>query len=174
MDRPRQRPRLELLVPLPPDEVSERLRTGLVTCECPCVGSVTRRHAWIHIRDEDRHFWSPTLDLGLEEADGGTLLRGRFAPHPSVWTFFIFVYGLIGVLSFAASMYGVAQLTLDRTPWGLLAALGGVALIGFVYGAAFIGQGLGHEQIVEIRLFLDRTLCRLDLDAALHEGAPDA
>jgi hypothetical protein len=172
MDRPEQRPRFDFEVSLPPDQVSELLRVGLETCECPCVGSVAKRHAWIHISDEERHFWSPTLDLSLEEVEDGTVLRGRFGPHPSVWTMFIFIYAALGVGSFLSAMYGVAQLTLDRPPWAFGASAGLAALIGFVYGAAFIGQGLGSEQIVQIRLFLDRAVGRVDLGASAP--LPDA
>lgn len=165
MDRPRHRPRFELEVGLPADRVSRMLEHGLQTAECPCVGSVTRRHAWIHIRDEDRHFWSPTLDLTLEEVPDGTVLRGRFAPHPSIWTGFVFIYAALGVLGTIAAMYGIAQLTLGQPALGFAVSLGCAGLIGFVYGAAFIGQGLGSDQMTDIRIFLDRCVGRIDVQA---------
>lgn len=163
MDRPRHRPRFEQAVALPADRVSRMLAHGLQTSDCPCVGMVRSRHAWIHIRDDERHFWSPTLDLTLEEVPDGTLLRGRFAPHPNIWTFFMFVYAALTVTSCIAAMLGLSQAMLGQPPVGLAAALAGVALIGFVYGAAFIGQGLGSEQMAQIRLFLDRCVGRSEL-----------
>jgi len=162
MDRPRQRPRVEIPVPLPVERVSALLSEGLNNQECPCEGSVSRRHAWIHIRDQDRHFWSPTLDLSLEEAPEGTVLRGRFGPHPSVWTMFVFIYAGLGVLGTITGMYGLSQLILDQAPWAFAASAACFSLIGFVYGAAFIGQGLGGEQVAQIRIFLDRSVARLD------------
>ena len=161
MTRPRQRPRLELPVPLPVHRVSALLVEGLGDPACPCEGSVTRQHAWIHIRDSDRHFWSPTLDLSLEGGPEGTVLRGRFGPHPSIWTLFVFIYAALGVLGTIATVFGLSQLSLHQAPWAFAAAGGCFALIGFVYGAAFIGQGLGGEQVVQIRLFLDRSVGRV-------------
>lgn len=161
MNRPQQRPTFEFQVPIAADAVSERIIEGLQKGECPCVGAVRKRHAWIHIREEERRFWSPTLDLTLVEEEGVTRLKGRFGPHPNVWALFTFIYAFLSANAVLLSMYGLAQLTLDRTPWALLASAGLVALIGFVYGAAFIGQGLGHPEIVNIRIFLDRAVGRI-------------
>lgn len=153
---------------LPPETVIELLSSGLRSAECPCVGSITKRHAWIHMQDEDRRFWSPTLDLSLDEVPEGTVLRGRFGPHPNVWTMFIFIYAALGLLSLLAAIYGMAQLTLDRPPWALAASAGLAALIGFVYGAAFIGEGLGSQQMTQISIFLDRTIVRTGVPQTQH------
>ncbi|MCO4770254.1 MAG: hypothetical protein KDA24_09515 [Deltaproteobacteria bacterium] len=163
MERPHQRPRFRFLVHRDRAEVTSLLEQGLTMDGTPCVGSVSQAHAWIHVRAEARHFWSPTLDLMLEETEAdepeqGTWLRGRFAPHPSVWSMFMFIYAVLGLLATLAAMYGFAQITLAEPPWAFGGTAAGVALIGFVYGATFIGQGLGAEQMTEIRLFLDRTV----------------
>lgn len=160
MDRPHQRPRVDLFVPLPADEVATRLARGLLTSELPCAGRVASRHAWITIRDGERHFWSPNLDVEFYEDPHGTWLRGRFGPQPAVWTLFVFVYASLSLGATISGVLGLAQLALDERPLGLLLSLGLLLLIGFVYGAAFIGQGLGSSQIAEIRLFLDRALFR--------------
>ncbi len=158
MDRPRQRPRFDLEVDLPVEEVTARIKNGLSHDECPCEGSVSSQHAWIHLRQQDRHFWSPTLDLTVEPSDFGAKLHGRFAPHPSVWTLFVFIYAALGVASLIAFCWGLAQISLGSSPWGLLISVALLALIGFVYGAAFIGQGLGSDQMTHIRIFLDRSI----------------
>lgn len=162
MDRPRQRPTFEADSPLPLQTVVAALSAGLAQPDAPCEGNVTQRHAWVHVRQQDRHFWSPTLDLTLREAPDGTHLHGRFAPHPSIWTFFVFVYAALGLGACISATWGIAQLSLDRTPLGLALSVALLALIGFVYGAAFIGQGLGSTQMIEIRLFLERALAAVD------------
>ncbi|RME21380.1 MAG: hypothetical protein D6798_18245 [Deltaproteobacteria bacterium] len=160
MQRPRQRPRFDLEVDLPPDEVIARIQRALARTRCPCEGDVRQRHAWIHVRRQDRHFWSPTLDLTVEPTEFGARLHGRFAPHPSIWTFFVFVYAALGAASTVAFCWGLAQLSLGSRPFGLAISAALLALIGFVYGAAFIGQGLGSDQIAQMRIFLDRAVVR--------------
>jgi hypothetical protein len=70
----------------------------------------------------------------------------------------MFVYAVLGLGATLALMLGFAQLTLGTPPWALLASVAGLALIGFVYGGAFIGRGLGSDQMIVIRLFLDHAL----------------
>lgn len=159
-DVPRQRPRFHLVVPLPADDVARRLAAGLAATDLPCAGRVASRHAWITIRDGQRHFWSPNLDVEFYELPDGTELRGRFGPLPAVWTMFVFIYAILSTAGMISLVMGLVQLSLDSPPWALAASGALFALIGFVYGAAFIGQGLGSGQIAEIRLFIDRELLR--------------
>ena len=158
MERPHQRPRFSFTVPLAADAVMTRLAGALEGADGPCIGSVSARHCWIHIRRDARHFWSPSLDLSVAESDGGARIQGRFAPHPSIWTMFMFIYAVLGLATVLGLVFGAAQVTMGSAPWALLGAGAGVALIGFVYGATFIGQGLGAEQMAEMRLFLERTV----------------
>lgn len=173
MQRPRQRPRFDLEVDLPPDEVIARIQRALAHRRAPCEGDVRQRHAWIHMRRQDRHFWSPTLDLTVEPTELGSRLHGRFAPHPSIWTFFVFVYAALGSASVVALSWGIAQLSLGALPWGLAISAALLALIGFVYGAAFIGQGLGSDQIAQMRIFLDRAVVRGHEPDEPGDGAED-
>lgn len=177
MERPHQRPRLSLSVPLPADEVAQKISDALLRPEARCEGSVTPRHAWLHVHPEDRHFWSPTLDLMILESGedrAQTELKGRFAPHPSIWTAFLFIYAVLGLGAVLGVMFAVAQLAMGDAPWALAGSAAGLALIGFVYGATLIGQGLGAEQMTEIRLFLDRVLfpCPPDVEPGSASPAP--
>jgi hypothetical protein len=52
-------------------------------------------------------------------------------------------------------MYGFAKLTVDESPLAMLLLPICLALIGFVYGAAFIGQGLTINDMYEMRAFVD-------------------
>lgn len=128
-----------------------------------CSGTVFRKHAVLFMRANERHFWSPYLyleaqlpDAEDEDAPAAPRLHLRFAPHPNVWTLFMAIYGVLGMVGTLGLMYGLSQWWLGWTPWALAAAPAAVALIGFVYGAAFIGQGLGSAQMYELRALVDR------------------
>jgi len=158
MKRPRMRPRFEVELSPAQREVLGIMRTRLGEGECPCRGVILEDQAEIRVRLEDEHFWSPVLSLRRRNEDGRQLLRGRFGPHPHVWTGFMAVYGVLGMIAIAGLMYGISQWMLGWTPWALGIAPLAVVIGGFVFGAAFIGQGLGSEQMYVLRAFVDRSL----------------
>ena len=76
------------------------------------------------------------------------------------------IYGVLGMVALFALVFGYGQWSTGATPWGAAVSLGAVGAIGFVYGAAFIGQGLGAEQMYELRRELDLILDELERDDA--------
>jgi hypothetical protein len=164
MQRPRARPRFTLELALSPEAVCERVRSRLEACGGKVTGSVLRRTLLLTVRPEDTHFWSPHLDVQLEATEGGTRLYAVFAPHPQIWTSFVAVQLLFGLLSIGGAVWVTSMLMLGRPPFVALGALGAMLFGGgFAYGAAYVGQGIGSEQMYELRAFLD---------AALRESSP--
>lgn len=164
-DLPRPRPRFEVDVPFAPDEVAARVRAALDQPEARLRGRVYRRVVQLEPCEDETHFWSPHLDVSLQENDGGTRLFGRFAPHPAVWTGFIATQAVIGFLGLCAGVYGASQWMLGRDPWALWLLALCVLAGAIVYLFAYVGQSLGQSQMYGLRAFLDRAL---EIDA----GAP--
>jgi hypothetical protein len=105
----------------------------------------------LRIREADRHFWSPRLNLSLEEtAEGHTRIEGTYGPNANVWGLFLYGYLLIGSLGIFAGVFGFAQWMIGMRPWGLwiLGALGILALA--LYVTAQFGQKLGARQMFTI------------------------
>lgn len=119
-------------------------------------GQVFRKHAVVQMQDGQRTFWSPYLNLEIEDEPDGSAIRGRFSPHPNVWTLFMGVYILLTIVALGGLSYGIVQLTLGESPWAFLVVPAAVAMFGFVYGATLIGQGLGAEQMYTMRSLVDR------------------
>ncbi len=154
---PRMRPTFE--VPLPADGAPVMARlTTLLQSETTIVGQVVQEHAVLQLAAARRTMLSPFLNLEIAERESGAVLRGRFSPHPNVWTGFMAVYVFIAMAGLVCSWYGLAQWTLGETPWMLLALPASVALIAFVYGAAVIGQGLTADDMYELRALVDRAV----------------
>lgn len=171
MDRPRARPRFSFHHPLDPDAVAERVRRHLAAHPRPVTGTVFPRTALLTIVDDLRHFWTPHLDLQLSAAaGGGTSIDGTFAPHTRLWTAFVFTQLLFGILSLGLAIYVFSLWSLDQDVVGPALALAG-ALVGggLSYGTAYIGQGLGSEQMYELRSFVDAAL-REEPPAVAAEG----
>lgn len=167
MERPRARPRFSFSHKLPPDDVTARLQAHLdgAGASGKVMGRVYRRTVSMTVKQEYRHFWSPHLDLQLSDGpDGGTRVDGLFAPHPQLWTGFVAVQLLFGLSSIAALVFLISRWTLGGSLVEPLLALGAMLFGGgFSYGAAYVGQGFGSEQMYELRSFLDD---------ALREGPP--
>lgn len=160
MERPRARPRFSFETPLAPDAVTRKVQAHLDRGDEKVMGSTYPRTLSLTVTKAHRHFWSPHLDVQLTELPGGgTRVDGMFAPHPQLWTGFVALQLLFALLSVAAGVFLISRLTLGGElglPVGLLAAMlfGG----GFSYGAAYVGQGFGSEQMYELRAFLDAAL----------------
>jgi hypothetical protein len=152
------RPTFEIPMVVGHEAVLAHLRRRLCDEGCGADGSVLRAGAEIHTRDAQQHFWSPTLSVQFEERDGARVLRGRFAPSPSVWMLFIGVYGIIAMGGMAALMYGISQVMLGWSPWAFWGVPASMALGAFVYGAVFIGQGLGAEEMHMQRSVVERAV----------------
>ena len=80
----------------------------------------TGLHAMIAIHEADRHFWSPWLSVDVREDEdgaGGVVVAGRFSPHPSVWTAFMFIYLALAIVLFFATVLGLSQQLSGQSAW---------------------------------------------------------
>lgn len=160
VSRPRARPRFHFHHGDQPEAVLERVRARLATESALVAGRLYRRTAFLTIAPAHAHFWSPHLEVQLADApEGGTVVQGQFGPHQAIWTTFVIIQLMFGVLALGAAIFAFSKWSLgqDVWPWlGLFAAMmfGG----GFSYGAAYVGQGLGSDQMYELRAFVDAAL----------------
>lgn len=142
-----------------PERVLACVRTRLA--EDPSVsGKLYRRTITLTLRQDEVHFWTPHLDIQLAEAEGGgTRLSAMFAPAPHIWTTFIGFQLLFVMLALSSFIYLISMYMLGHEVVVPLVAFA-VAMIGggLAYGAAYVGQGFGSEQMYELRSFLDHAL----------------
>ena len=113
------------------------------------------RWAEIHVPHTERRLWSPHLSLRLDAEARGSTLFGRFAPHPEVWTFFMFLYIGIAFLTVFGAVLGYVQWVSDEPAWGLWSVWLGVPAIGLIHLAGAVGQRLGHDQMLSLRTELE-------------------
>jgi hypothetical protein len=70
----------------------------------------------------------------------------------------MFAIGTLVIVSIFASIYGIAQLVLGRTPFALLVPLAAACGASLIYVAALVGQGLSISDMYRLRAFLDDSL----------------
>ena len=134
----------------------DRLREKLSAEDAVCVGRVFRKHAVLEMPESERHLWSPQLHLRIDDGEDTPFLAARFSPRPNVWTFFMAIYGVLFMIGLFGCVVGMSQWSLGRTPWAFAILPASLAMGAFVYGAAFVGQGMSAEQMYELRAFAEK------------------
>lgn len=157
----RMRPTFTRALPWPRDDAVTRLRAALAD-DPGLVGRWQGKGRWaeIHVPGPQRRLWSPHLSLRLDEEGGETRLFGRFAPHPEVWTFFMFLYVGIAFLGVFGGVLGWVQHASGEAAWGLRGFWLGVPALLLIHLASWVGQGLGQEQMAGLAADLHRVLDR--------------
>lgn len=89
------------------------------------------------------------------EADG-TRLSARFGPAPAVWTLYVALYAVSLIMTLLCVAFGFAQWSAGQTPVALYFAPVALFCAGLVYGASYVGQGLGSAQMYALRAFVER------------------
>ena len=152
--RPSPRPRFSLRSPLSPATLRERVNLFAKTSK-RVRGIAFDHRIELAVAGEEKHFWSPQVVVDVTpRAEGGASLEARFGPDPYVWALYSLGYGALTILTLFAAMFGIAQLILHQTPSAFLVAPVAAVLAALAYGASFVGQGLGSEQMYFLRATL--------------------
>ena len=174
----KMRPRFAVDVRCCAKTVAAKLAEHIADTDPPLEGHFDPAHCVLRVTEDRRYFRSPELDLTFDELDfggeagEGVRVRCLFTPRPAVWTAFAFVYSVIAVAGLAGGLFGVAQLSLGRSPWALWVPVAAAVLIAAIYGATFIGQGLAATQMYELRRYLDDGLERAEAYARSTPRTP--
>ena len=148
------RPRIRFEVAGEATALAGRVRQASADYQVTVAGT----YVVVRIPDERQHYWSPQLQVTLEDHHERVLVSGLITPMPAVWTLFAGIYALVLVLGFFGTIYGLAQWQLDQPPYALWSFPATLLLIGSVYAASMVGQRLGNEQTRELTAFLHHCL----------------
>jgi hypothetical protein len=155
MQLPEQRPRFELVTDLPAAVLAERV-LKLVRCSSRLRGWADAERIELSIDGDEHTFWSPQLTAALRpEPGGGTRVSARLGPDPYVWALYALAYLGVGFVAIAALVFGVAQAALAQPPTGLYVGAVAAFVAMLIYGASYVGQGLGSDQMYFLRSTLE-------------------
>jgi hypothetical protein len=170
MERPRIRP--TFAVPLSPkaDEAMTILRERLKGSDYEESSRSKGRSADFFVKEEDRRVWSPYLSVQVEPHGDGSLLRGRFGPHPELWTLFMFLYTAVGFLAVMGLMLGFVQWQSEMEAWGFWGAFLGFLGLGSLYAVSATGQRLSAHQVEELKGRIDTLLEGLEAPGSSRDA----
>lgn len=159
MSRPRMRPTFVVEVACRGDTLMMIFNRQLLAESEDVEGEFSKRHGSLRIPPGGRRFWTPSLDLTIDDESqfdaASARLWGTFSPRAEIWTAFVFAIGTLVVVSIFASVFGIAQLALGTPPYALAIPVFAVALAGILYLAALVGQGLSISEMYRLRAFVD-------------------
>jgi hypothetical protein len=130
-------------------------------------GIVAHGRIELYVPSERQHLWSPQLIVEVHDAPGdhgGSLLLGRFGPHPHVWALYLAMAGVTTFAALVAVSFAYAQWVMGQAPFTLLALPLALVAWGALYLVALQGQRWGAEQVAELRAFLEDGLNSTERD----------
>jgi hypothetical protein len=116
----------------------------------------------LRIPREERHYWSPRLNLSLEQGeDGGTRIHGIYGPNANLWSSLLYLYLVVGSIGLFSGILGACQWKLGMSPWGAwISGVMAAIAIGLYLGAQ-LGQKLGARQMFHLHGICERALGRV-------------
>lgn len=161
IDKIRTRPRFKLYSSLSPEEYELQLKRFLELKSNDFSGNINRETASVYVKTEHNDYWKPYLTLRTEKEDGKTAIRGIFGPSSAVWTFFMFLYFILGILwmVFITLWFVGKQINSEDYQWGLPVSFAVLGLVLLTYLAAQYGQRKAKAEMELLRQFaIDSTL----------------
>ncbi len=157
----RSRPRFKVVAKMTPEEFSDKLKIHFKNHNKTLGGYVNKEVAIIRLRQDREKYWAPQLQIRVEENEDlkGTIwVRGLFGPRPSIWTLFMFSYGLGGAIILTTGLYGWIELALGIGNFWVWSNLIGLTLIAGPYISAKIGQQIAKSHMSVLRTFIETVL----------------
>ena len=149
------RPRFKLYSGLSENEVIEHL-VKRIEKDSTVIGKVRHNRVDISAPEEELHYWSPELHIIVEKSDykDGSCLICTLGPQQNVWLTFVFVYTIIGLVTFFGGMYALVKLQLGTVSMWLLLFPIALFLVLGVYLISYFGKKKGHLQSLHLLRFL--------------------
>ena len=117
-------------------------------------------HVFIKFPKKEVHFWSPQLQLEINEIDTENCkVYGLFGPNPTLWTFFMFLHFGVGTFFIIFGIWAYSSAALGK-PYGLqLGAMIFMVVIWFVlYAFGRAGRRKGKPQMNQLFHFMREVL----------------
>lgn len=154
------RPRFKIIFEENQQKLIQKFKDNITNTACKYAIKVIDGHIVIDIPAEENHFWSPQLNLEIEQIeDQKSLVKGLFGPKPQVWTFFMFIHFAMAFafIGFFIVAYVKWSLKSDyKTALTMTIILPILWIVMYFLGS--LGKKTGHKQMDELHKFMMKML----------------
>ncbi len=156
----RTRPRFKIYTDLEPDAYVEKLKLKLKHQNLRLQGNINTEVANIWVKTQHNEYWKPYLSLRIEKEEDQTVLRGIFGPSSAVWTFFMFLYFIFGIIFmvFITLWFITKQIKSSDFPWAIYLAIFSALCLALTFIATKIGQQKAKKEMEQLRDFAESAL----------------
>ena len=152
------RPTFELPVEVSRNLAIDRLANAYQEVGNPQAFFMHGEYGELHLPKEQHRLWSPHLSFYVTEDNATTLVRGRFAPRPDVWTLVWILYLLLAFTAFFSLIMAVSQIAIgENSIWHWITIVS-LTAIGLIYLIANVGQSWSSDQMEQLRSQLNQIL----------------
>ena len=154
------RPRFKMDFDESQEDIISKFKDKLNDADCTYCGKIVDGHIVIDVPLEENHFWSPQLNIEIEEiTKDKSVVKGLFGPKPQVWTLFMFFHFAVAVafIGFAIMAYVKWTLKTDyKFAFIMVIALPVVWIVMYILGR--VGKRTGQQQMEELHAFMMKIL----------------
>ncbi|MCA9295092.1 MAG: hypothetical protein KC983_01220 [Phycisphaerales bacterium] len=155
------RPRFSMTVAGPAASRLAHLRSIVEHPDNRLVSEILGNHINITVVKDDRHAWSPCVQLefiGSDDDPDTSIVHGLIGPHPNLWTMFMFINITALVIALFGVMIGIVQHSLHLLTWGYWLAGLGAAILIMMYAISQLGQRRAAAQTRTLMTFIETNL----------------
>jgi hypothetical protein len=166
IDHIRSRPRFKIFTDISPDEYTKYLQNFLKERGEQFTGYINNEVSLITVKTKENSYWKPNLALRTEidSEENKTVIRGVFGPSTSVWTFFMFLNFIFGILWMVGITiwYVEKQIKSNDFPWAFTFSNVILICLALTFLAARFGQWKGKKQMQQLREFAEESIRKFE------------
>ncbi len=168
IDSIRSRPRFKIFTDISRENYTEQLKQFLEEKSENYSGNINNEAAIINVKTDNNPYWKPCLALRTEidPEENKTVIRGIFGPTAAVWTFFMFLNFIFGILwmVFITIWFVEKQIKSNDYPWALSASFIILFLLLSTFAAARIGKIRAKKEMQKLREFAEESIRTFEKD----------
>lgn len=154
------RPRFKMDFDESQQKIISKFKENLNDADCKYCSKIVDGHVIIDVPIDENHFWSPQLNIEIEEVGNGkAIVKGLFGPKPQVWTLFMFFHFAVAVAFIGFLIMAYVKWTLKTNyTFPLIMVIALPILWVVMYFLGRLGKKKGHKQMDELYVFMMKTL----------------
>lgn len=118
----------------------------------------------LQVPENEQHYWSPVLSISFEEEENETIIRGIIGPNEKVWTMFVFIYSLLGVIGLFGTIYAFVQYQVYDNPFFLNFTPLAPLLLASVFITSKQGKNKANPQMIHLLKVFRRSVDAFDFE----------